>query len=223
MRKITLALLLFCFLFASLVTTTFAQTNRDVKRAEIEQRIEERKKLIEEKKLEIQKRVEVKKASAEARLSENRIEKIRAYWQRLKTRLLAAVERIERLVERIESRLAKVEEGSSDSDTTSINDDLEKAKALLSDASVKIETADELVEDALASQNPKEAFKVVRNLVKDIKEDLVEVHRLLVHLIGDIRGLRVGQGKNVEVEVSVTSAPTVTLTPSATVTPVPTL
>ena len=44
----------------------------------------------------------------------------------------------------------------------------------------------------LENDDPKEAFLVIKNTIKEIKSDLVEVHQLLVHLIGDIKGLRVG-------------------------------
>ena len=117
---------------------------------------------------------------------------------------------------RIESRLAKIEEVNEDVDLDDINSQVLEAKEMLATVMTNIEAADVEVETALASQEPKEAFATLRSLVKEIKTDLTEIHRKLVHLIGDMKGLRVGQGAPPSSAVTPTEVPT-TATPTPTV------
>ena len=223
MRKIILPLsFIFIVISVLLPYYSFAQTAtpstiREQKRLEQQERLEEKKVTLSQKRIEQQERNEEKKASREAQLELKRREKIRYFWGLLRRRLIAAAERIEKLIDRMESRLAKIEElGEDDVDLADIYLQLDEASDLLSDVMDDIKLADIQIEDALTAEEPKLLFTEVISIVKSIKKDLIQIHKLLVHLIGDIKGLRVGQSGNV------TETPKVTITVPVTPTPLPT-
>lgn len=140
----------------------------------------------------IREQIQERRVTIRARISEVRKERIRHIFNRLIKRFEAAITRLEKLISRIESRLDKIEAANEDIDTSSIRDELDKAKDSLASAKTAIAEAKASLEDILSSEDPREAFGVVRDLIKEIKTELVEVHRILVHVIGNIRGLRVG-------------------------------
>lgn len=111
------------------------------------------------------------------------------------TRFEAAINRLERLILRIEARLEKIEENNEDIETTEIEEDLAEAKDKLTEAELALTTAEASLEGILDSEDPQEAFGDVRDLIMSVKEQLKEVHQILVQVIGDIKGLRVGQGE----------------------------
>ncbi|HJX59593.1 hypothetical protein A2V61_01525 [Candidatus Woesebacteria bacterium RBG_19FT_COMBO_47_8] len=132
------------------------------------------------------------RATVAAKLSLIRRERVRTYWSRMLTRITAAIDRLQKLIERIEDRLAIIDSGDSDIDTTLAKGDLAEAKKLLNEAGVMLETAKGDIEIVLESEDPKFALGKVIDTVQDIKANLVEIHKLLVHAIGSIKGLRVG-------------------------------
>jgi hypothetical protein len=127
-----------------------------------------------------------------ARISEQRKERIRFFFNRLIKRFEAAISRLERLITRIESRLDRIEADNENIDTTAIREELASAKTNLESARTAIADAQTSLEDILSSNDPKEAFIAVHDLIKEIKNQLIEIHQILVHSIGEIRGLRVG-------------------------------
>jgi HPt (histidine-containing phosphotransfer) domain-containing protein len=133
-----------------------------------------------------------RRSTIKAKISERRKERVRRFFSRLIKRFEAAISRLEKLIARIESRLDKIESAKTNTDTSSIRDELNKAKENLSSARAAIADAKPSLEEILASDNPKEAFGTVRDLIKEVKTELIETHRILVHVIGEIRGLRVG-------------------------------
>lgn len=193
MKKFTVGLLslIILLLFPTLV---FAQTDDSgtTIREELRSRAEERREMVEQRRLELMQKIEEKKATREARLTEVRQQRIRLFWGRLKRRLLAAMDRLERLIERIESRLTKFEEANPDLDTASIHNELDEAKEMLEVARTECEAADATIDEILESEDPKAAFEEIREAVMTIKMQLIEIHRILVMVIGDIKGLRVG-------------------------------
>jgi hypothetical protein len=130
-------------------------------------------------------------ATREARLSLVRRERIRAFWGRMLTRIEAMVERLERLIARMEARIGQIEALDENIDTSVAKDDIAEAKKLIVDIKADLETAKTQLEQVIGSEDPKAAFKDVINTVQGIKTNLIEVHRLLVHAIGSIKGLRV--------------------------------
>jgi len=179
--------------------------------------LETRREMAERLRIEIKNRVEEKRATQEAKLNEKRSSAIKVYFSRLSLRLTATIQRLEKLTLRIESRVEKIEEDNQEIDTSVIKEDIDKAKTLLDDANLKLAAAQENIDAVIASDDPKEAFSVIRQTIKDIKDDLVETHKILVHTIGNIRGLRVGQSDlngNAEVVTSVSVSPSPSTSPS---------
>jgi outer membrane protein TolC len=119
-----------------------------------------------------------------AKISEKRRALIRAYFEQMGRRIEAAISRLERLIVRIQSRLVKLEvEGKDVADEES---QLNQARNELSKAKADFTAAKAEIEQMVSSDNPKENFSLVRNLIKEVKTKLIIVHRLLVHIIGDI-------------------------------------
>ena len=209
MKRYAFVLLLFlAFVFPKITSaeTSTPSSPRKTLRQEIQTRNEERSETLNQKREEAQTRLEERKASREAQLTNLRRERIRLYWSRIHTRISALVERSERLISRIESRLAIIENNNKNIHTTKITSQLTDAKNLLALTKLDLTKADEKIEEALSSTNPQDAFKEVREIVSDIKANLKEVHRLLVSVIGGIKGLRVGQN-------DLNALPSVTPTP----------
>ena len=100
--------------------------------------------------------------------------------------------RLEKLIGRIERRIAVIESSNEDLDTTQPQADIAEAKALLDESQTSLQAAQDDIEAVIGNPDPKAAFKQVIDTIGGIKKNLVEIHRLLVQAIGDIKGLRVG-------------------------------
>lgn len=132
----------------------------------------------------------------ELRLLESRMLQIRAFFARANNRMQAAIARLENLITRIEARIAKINETDPDLDTTQIEADLEEASLLLTETMGMFddlvtglpEWFDELVE----SEDPRAMFVAKKAEYSEIKMNLIEVHTMLTHIIGDVKGLRLG-------------------------------
>ncbi len=215
--KLFLVGILASFLFFSLNLTkfTYAQTStysseNQLRNEKVQQNRENVQQRMEQT---IQRRIE-KKATIESRLNERKTQLIRSFWGRLIARLEALVGRLEKLIARIQSRIEKIKQTNPDIDTAKIENELNEAVTILSNAKEKIDNADAKIEEVLSSNNPRLAFQEVRGIIQDIKMDLVETHRKLVHIIGEIKGLRVGQGEEGEITPILTPTPTASPTVS---------
>jgi hypothetical protein len=204
-------ILIIISLFVSLTTLTFASpTNPNIsgektsvqesKKEIIRQRIEEKKLEIEMKKQEIKERIQIKKATQAAKLQDKRKENIRNYFEKINTRFSSTILRLEKLISRIENRLSVYEQQNPDLNLDEINLQIEDAKVFLLEAEADISTATENLEDTLDSEDPKAMFKIIKDTTMDAKQKLIEAHRILVHVIGDIKGLRVGNTPNTATE-----------------------
>ncbi|MEK7182771.1 MAG: hypothetical protein AAB694_01280, partial [Patescibacteria group bacterium] len=140
---------------------------------------------------EVRQQIEERRATIAAQLEERRKELIRKFFNRMVERIEAAIERLERLIGRIERRIAKLE--AAGEDMTDVKSQVNDAKTKLGNAKDDLQDAKDGLEDVLSSNDPKAAFKQIGQTIRGIVRQLVEVHRILVHLIGDIKGLRVGQ------------------------------
>ncbi len=135
-----------------------------------------------------------KTASREARVCEVRKDRIKAFFEQMVKRLEALIKRLEKLIDRIDSRIAKIESsGGTVSPATKAQVAL--AKTELADAKTKLNLLKGNIDTLLTCDNPKAAFKTVKGRLGEIKKELKDVHRILVHIIGDIKGLRVGENK----------------------------
>lgn len=159
--------------------------------------------------IEIQKRVEDRKATQEAKLMEKKQERLKYYWGNLEKRFDATIERLEILITRIESRLVKITQENPEIDITKIEANIDSAKELLNDARNLLDKASDNFKSLLASEDQDTAFDALRETIREVKDLLIESHRLLVYIIGDIKGLRVGS-KIVTPTVKITITPTPT-------------
>ena len=217
MKKISVLILPVIILVISLgpiYAKEISQLTKDERKAQVQQTIEERRQLNTQRRLELKQTIEERKASQAARLADIRRQRISHFFGLMKKRIEALILRIERLIARIESRLAKIEETEEEIDTANIHENLDTAKALLEESKDLLILAEEELENTLSSEDPKEAFEIVRETIHQIRDNLKEVHRLLVHVIGDLKGLRVGQTEvqddDVVLSVTPTDIPTAT-------------
>jgi len=175
---LTLSLFFLTVSPAMAVTQSTGAGNRQIIGQEIQQQTKER----------IQEQV----ATIEARLNVRKKEIIRNHFLKMTKRLEAAVNRLNRLITRIESRIAKIELNNKNIDTKAIKKDVQKAKDKLLLTTNKLNEAKIKIDGLLESNTPKEAFTEVRDIIKEIKQYLTDIHGILVKVIGDIKGLRVG-------------------------------
>lgn len=140
-------------------------------------------------------RVAEEKLERAAALTEQRQDKIRMFFAKMMERIEAAIARLQKLIERIEARIVKIKEENPDADLSDQEDKLTEAKDMLDDAKEKLQELKDDFESLLESGEPKEVFKKIGEDIRNLKQDLVEIHRTLVYIIGDIKGLRVGQNK----------------------------
>ena len=188
LKRFILALLLFFFIFSP--TIVLAKANLIQTREENQNEAGQATAtgVRETAREEVQERI----ATVQAFLSERKQEIIRNHFNRLTRRLEAAFNRLSRLISRIESRLAKIEQEDENINTTLIKEDLASAKEKLDQTAVQLENVKTKMNEIIASETPKEGFVEVKEMVGEIRESLVGVHQILVKVIGDIKGLRVG-------------------------------
>jgi DNA repair exonuclease SbcCD ATPase subunit len=182
MRKF-LVLATFLFLFFPLVSSVSAQTSTPTITPKGQQVRQEVKQKITEQRTE-----------KTATLAAQRQAKIKAFFARMMNRFEAAIERLEKLIERIQTRIDKIKEEDPSVDLSDQEEQLDDAQGSLTGAINKIQELKDDFDTLLTSDEPGVIFKEIGEDVRDLKQDLVEVHRILVHIIGDIKGLRVGQG-----------------------------
>ena len=189
LKKFILALLLFFFIFSP--TIVLAEANLIQTREE--NRNEAGQATATGIRETVREEVQEKIATAQAFLSQRKQETVRNRFNLITRRLEAAINRLSRLISRIESRLAKIKQEDENIDTTLIKKDLASAKEKLDQASVQLENVKTKMNEIIASETPKEGFVEVKEMVGEIRESLVGVHQILVKVIGDIKGLRVGE------------------------------
>ncbi len=208
------------FVSAEDVVSSTSQITPKISVSQTEQRIEKQE-MLKKLKAQVAEKREIKKASIAAKLTEKRRVNVERFWQQMVRRLEAAIDRLDRLVQRIESRVDKLQESNPDVNTSAIESQLSEAKTKLGTAKAKLAALSEVVETALDSESPKDAFGVVSTGIKDVKKLLKEVHTILVHVIGDVKGLRVGDEDLNDLSPTVKISPTISLTPTLTPTPSP--
>ncbi|OGD52711.1 hypothetical protein A3J78_00265 [Candidatus Beckwithbacteria bacterium RBG_13_35_6] len=183
-----LSLLLISFSPIQAQTKTFP-----VSRCSHRARLDALKQQIETRKQEIKLNIQEKQATMTAKLNDQRKLNITKYFNQMIERLEAVLIKLNQQVSRIESRLAKLKQEDSGLDTKEIEQWIADAKDRLSATNEAILTAKNSLPVILENNDPKAAFADVKALIKEIKAQLQETHRILVHVIGLIKGLKVGQ------------------------------
>lgn len=145
-----------------------AKTKREAFKEEAKQRVEAMKK----------------------KLGEERAKRIEQFFNNMVRKFENAIDRLNNLAERIESRLTKTEDAGND---------VAKQRDLLKVARDKITAVETALSDAKAkfaemakSENPKEAFKKVKELAHSVAEKVKEAHKALVDVVTSLKGLRLG-------------------------------
>jgi len=138
----------------------------------------------------IEKRIEIRE-----KLSAIRRERIRNFFGKMVVRLEATVERLEKLTTRIEARIKIIKDKNEDINTTEVEKTVSEAKIAITKAKTELANLKINLETMLESNDPKIEFANVRKSLKDIIQYLKDTHKLLVQVIGDIKGLRVGDIK----------------------------
>lgn len=197
MRKILRALIFISFCFILVFPVLAQETNTPTTSPVItrQEKLQEIRTRVREKIEARHKLIKDRRATVAARLTTRRQETIKFFFKRLAKRLQAAINRLRRLIARIESRLAKIEFAEDGINTTDVKATLVTAKEKLDESETALAEVQAGFKDVLANENPKEAFSDIKDLTQGIKRQLIEVHRLLVHVIGNIKGLRVSQGE----------------------------
>lgn len=136
-------------------------------------------------------KIETRQVSAEGRRCELKKSLIKAYFERMIDRLSALIDRLQKLIDRIQSRIDKIE--ASGIDLVGPKADLTSAKSNLADAKAKLDSLKSEMGTLLTCEDVKVEFKTIKSKVEEVKKELNEVHRLLTHIIGNIKGLRVGE------------------------------
>lgn len=152
----------------------------------------------QEKRIEVKERIASKQAEIRQRLNAVKRERIRNHFGKMIVRIEATIERLEKLISRIENRIKIIKDKEEDINTTNVEKTVSESKVELEKAKADLSTLKTNFETMLDSEDPKEEFKNVKDSLKNIVEHLKSVHNLLVHLIGDIKGLRVGDLNNEE-------------------------
>lgn len=184
-------------------TTSQAAKNKiETVDSTISGRLESVKTTLTQKRAELQARKELileKQATRQAenreRISERVREQVKALFGRTELRFLAAITRQEKIISRIESRLLKIETENPDLDLSPIQEELLINKIKLNEAKQALSEVSISLEAILDSEDPKSEFIHLKNLLEEIKSELIIIHQNLVHLIGEIRGLRVGNSE----------------------------
>ena len=143
-----------------------------------------------QKRQEVKTQIEERKTERIAKLSAIRKERILNFSNKMIVRLEATIERIQKLIDRIGARITKIDEGDEDIDTEDIKESLDEAKEALALVKIDVVALKEDLAELPDSDDPKALFEEIRESLKGIKEDLKEIHGMLVKLIGDIKGLR---------------------------------
>ena len=190
MRKVSVfSILVIASLVLAFPSNLKAQTIYETRK---EERLQNRQEFKEEVKTRIKDNSEERKATREARLTVKRQERIKNLWEKIKLRLLALSERLEGLISRISERIEKIEEENPDVNTSEIKAKLASAEEKLNETKNLIQELNVSFENFAGSDTPGKDFEAFRESISLIKNNLKEVHRILVGVIADIKGLRIG-------------------------------
>lgn len=159
------------------------------KRSDVRGNLKDKRENLKDRRKDARERLAEKKEERIKKLNERAQKRISAYVKRITKRLNAALDRLEKIAGRVESRIEKLEERFADR-----NLDLSEAKVLLDVTESEIAKARESVssiEGALSgvlnTDNPKESFTSVRELIKNAVDSIKSAHRALVEAIKAVK------------------------------------
>ena len=138
------------------------------------------------------------RATISAKFTEEKRGIIKAYFDQMDRRMREAIDQLDKIAARIESRMTKIEAADIDKkiDLTNSRNELAEARTGLASASATLVLAETSFESTLASEKPKESFIAVKESIRNVKTQLIETRGLLIKIIGEIKGLHLGEGVN---------------------------
>ena len=127
-------------------------------------------------------------------LTEAKKYRVRTYHGRLKARFEAAIKRLNTLSERILARLDILAEGGED--VSSLKTSVSQAQGIIDNAESLLPDLETLINEMAEAENPKDYLPTVKDAATKIKDSLKEAHSILVQVVTEIKGLRVGATEN---------------------------
>ena len=153
---------------------------------------EELKSKLQDRREELKKMAQGKREEAKKRIEEKQQEKIKQAYLKLTEKVNKIVSRFEELIVKIEARLDKLSETQ---DVSSIQAEVERAKDKIAQVKADLASLEGLGSDVASSSDPKSSYATSRQMFQEVKKELDEVHKILVGVIGEIKGLRVGEDR----------------------------
>lgn len=164
----------------------------ELRRITAKDKLDEAKKRVEEKREELKDKANVKREEVKKRVAEKKRDSVKRLVSKTIERLTSTVAKMEKLAGRLQGHINKFEEKGAD--TSKAQTQLDEATAKLAEAKGAISALKGTQEDLVASNDPKTYFTGLRDEIKNIKEILVEAHRLLGSSMGEIKGLSAVRG-----------------------------
>ncbi len=121
------------------------------------------------------------------KLNDERKSAINELFSRMLTKLNSISVRLENLIEKTQQKLDQTKEDYPKANLNQAQTDLDSAKTKLDGAKVNIDNAKIQLKNIFASENPREEFFELKDLINDIKTDFVEVRKLLVKTVTQIK------------------------------------
>ena len=98
-------------------------------------------------------------------------------------------DRMTKLADRILARLAIL---GSEEDVSALELEVGEAKSLIESSGVMLVSLEVVVNEMLESDEPKAVYPVIKDSITEMKNSLKDAHSILVNVITQIKGLRVG-------------------------------
>lgn len=156
------------------------------RRGEARDRMEDRRENALERRGELRDERQERRATATDERRDQRIERqkknIEAYFERVMKRLDAALNRMTKLGDRVASRIMKLE-GERGVNLSDARAKLELARKEIAGGQAAIIEAKGLIASLLASDNPREIFGNVKDIIRKTVESIREAHRALVETL----------------------------------------
>ncbi len=153
---------------------TKVETERNTLKAKVETARDEAKQ-----------KIQTVKQEAKERLAQNAADRVKKHVEIVTRRLSAALDRLTKLADRLDSRMDKLEERGVE---------LNRARTLLETARTEIRNARTAVAElpvavaaVITSDNPKESFAKVRELVSQTEASVKKAHKALVDAIAAVK------------------------------------
>lgn len=154
---------------------------------EMRERMHEVRDEVKEKRDELREEVRARRDEIKLKIAKEAAERVRKHFDRMLKRFDAAIERLEKLADRIESRLDKADENGKD--VTALRAKLDGARAKIAEAQTALDDAASKFEAVVGSDNPRDAFKDVQELMKGVKEKIKAAHAAMVDVINSLKGI----------------------------------